>query len=69
MALDTSLLNTRHYKGRIEGKVGQSKERSSALPYSVATEKGAFGSPSTKGRQLYLLIIIIARYSNRNLVE
>ena len=32
--LDTSLLNTRQYKVRIRGKVGQSRERSSALPYT-----------------------------------
>ena len=34
MVLDTSLFNTQHYKVRIKGKVEQSKERSSALPYS-----------------------------------
>ena len=33
MVLDTSLLNTQHYKVRIKGKVEQSKERSSTLPY------------------------------------
>ena len=69
MVLDASLLNTQHYKVRIKGKVEQSWERSSALPYTLvpceecvrlskrmckAIEKGAFGSPSTKGRQLYI---------------
>ena len=34
MALDASLLNTQIYKVRIEGKVEQSKERSSTLPYT-----------------------------------
>ena len=34
MVLDTSLLNTRQYKVRIEGKVEQSRERSCALPYT-----------------------------------
>ena len=34
MVLDTSLLNTQQYKARIEGKVEQSRERSSALPYT-----------------------------------
>ena len=34
MVLDTSLLNTQHYKVRINGKVEQSMERSSALPYT-----------------------------------
>ena len=32
--LDTSLLKTQHYKVRIKGKVEQSKEMSSALPYT-----------------------------------
>ena len=32
--LDTSLLNTQHYKVRIKGKVEQSRESSSALPYT-----------------------------------
>ena len=34
MVLDANLLNTQHYKARIKGKVEQSKERSSALPYT-----------------------------------
>ena len=34
MVLDTSLLNTQQYKVRIEGKVEQSREKSSALPYT-----------------------------------
>ena len=34
MVLDTSLLNTQHYKVRIGGKVEQSRERSSAFPYT-----------------------------------
>ena len=33
MVLDTSLLNTQQYKVCIKGKVEQSRERSSALPY------------------------------------
>ena len=33
MVLDTSLLSTQQYKVRIKGKVEQSRERSSALPY------------------------------------
>ena len=35
MVLDTSLLNTQPYKVRIEGKVEQSRERSSTLPYTA----------------------------------
>ena len=34
MVLDTSLLNTQQYKVRIKGKVEQSKEKSSAVPYT-----------------------------------
>ena len=32
--IDTALLNTQQYKVRIKGKVEQSRERSSALPYT-----------------------------------
>ena len=39
MVLDTSLLNTQHYKVRITGKVEHFGV--------VAIEKAAFGSPST----------------------
>ena len=35
MVLDTSLLNTQQYKVRIKGKVEQSWERSSVLPYTL----------------------------------
>ena len=34
MVLDATLLNTQHYKVKIKGKVEQSRERSSALPYT-----------------------------------
>ena len=34
MVHDISLLNTQQYKVRIKGKVEQSRERSSTLPYS-----------------------------------
>ena len=34
MVLNTSLLNTQDYKVRIKGKVEQSKEKSSDLPYT-----------------------------------
>ena len=33
MVLDAALLNTQHYKEWIKGKVEQSRERSSPLPY------------------------------------
>ena len=35
MVLDASLLNTPHYKVRIKDKGKQSKERNSALPYTL----------------------------------
>ena len=35
MVLDAPLLNTQHYKVRIKGKVEQSRERSSALSYTL----------------------------------
>ena len=34
MVLDISLLNTQHYEAHFKGKVKQSRERSSALPYA-----------------------------------
>ena len=34
MVLDTSLLNTQQYKVCIKGKVEQSRDRSSAFPYT-----------------------------------
>ena len=35
MELDTTLLNTQHYKVRFKGEVEQSREWSSALPYTL----------------------------------
>ena len=32
LVFDAAFLSTQHYKVRIKGKVGQSRERSSALP-------------------------------------
>ena len=58
MVLDASLLNSQHYKVRIEGQVEQSREGFCVLPLHlgvVAIEKGAFGSRSHYGHQLLLL--------------
>ena len=33
--LDTALFNTQQYKARIKSKVEQSRDRSSALPYTL----------------------------------
>ena len=52
IVLDATLLNTQHYKAGIKGKVEQSREKNGTLPLHlsvVAIEKGAFGSPLTKG--------------------
>ena len=35
MVLDASLFNIQQYKVQIKGKVEQSRERSSALPYTL----------------------------------
>ena len=35
IVLDATLLNTQHDKVRIKGKLGQSRERNSALPYTL----------------------------------
>ena len=35
MVLDAALLNTQHYKVMIKGKVEQSREWSSTLPYTL----------------------------------
>ena len=35
MVRDASLVNTQHHNVRIKGKVGQSWERSDALPYTL----------------------------------
>ena len=50
IVLDTSLLNTKHYKVRVKNKGELSRERNSTPPLHfgvVSFEKGAFGSPST----------------------
>ena len=58
MVLDASLLNTQHYKVRIKGKVEQSSERSSALPYTLVCSyrKGSTPVILDFSRQLYFFI-------------
>ena len=61
MALDASLVNTQHYKVWMKGKVGQSREWSSALPNTLRCSSywnGAFGSLLTKIASLALYIFI-----------
>ena len=61
MVLYAALLNTQYYKVRIKGEMEQSRELSSASPHLgvVATEKGVFGSPSTKVANFIYLYIIM----------
>ena len=53
MVLDISLVNTQQYKVRIKGKVEQSRERNSALPWCNSYWKGSFLVALDYGRQLY----------------
>ena len=61
LVLDAPLLSTQHYEVSIKGKVEQSREWSSALPYTgvVAIEKGAFGSLWLRSPTLLLLLTYI----------
>ena len=56
MVLDAALLNTQYYKVRVKGKVEQSREWSSAHPYT-SIEKRAFRSLSTKVVSLLYFIL------------
>ena len=73
MVLDTSLLNTLHYKVRIKGKVEQSRERNCALPNTSVwylLKRESSGCPRLQSSTLltindfkysYLIIIIYAQ--------
>ena len=56
MVLDTSLLSTQQYKVCIKGKVEQSREKSSVLPYTSAIEKRAFWSLLPTVTNFYLTV-------------
>ena len=58
MELDTTLLNTQHYKVRFKGKVEQSWEWSSAppTPWCSSYRKGSLRVTLDYGRQLYFYI-------------
>ena len=71
MVLDTTLLNTQHYKVRFKGKVGAipGEWSSAPSPYTlgvVAIEKGSLrGPPSTMGPLtllFYLYMVYIYKY-------
>ena len=57
MVLDSSLLNTQHYKVRIKGRVEQSREgvAPSPTPWCSSYRKGSLRVTLDYGRQLYLL--------------
>ena len=56
MVLDTPLLNTQQYKVHIEGKVEQSRERSSTTPRCSSYWKGSLLAALNYGRQLYFTL-------------
>ena len=60
MVLDSSLLNTQHYKVRIKGKVEQSREgvAPSLTPWCSSYRKGSLRVTLDYGRQLYFLLYI-----------
>ena len=62
MVLDTSLLNTQQYKVRMKGKVEQSRERSSALPYTSVW----FGFFVLMAYQLFLGYLMPKPFSEKN---
>ena len=59
MELDASLLNTQHYKVRIKGKVGQSREgvAPSPIPWCSSYRKGSLRVTLDYGRQLYFYLL------------
>ena len=61
MVLDTSLLNTQHYKVRIKGKVEQSREgvAPSPTPWCSSYRKGSLRVTLDYGRQLYFYLVLL----------
>ena len=60
IVLDTSLLKTLQYKVGIKGKVEQSRERSSALPYilvSMLLKRESYHRPWLKGDNFTYMIL------------
>ena len=67
MVLDASLLNTQHYKVRINGKVEQSREgvAPSPTPWCSSYRKGSLQVTLDNGRQLTFIYIYIYIYIER----
>ena len=57
IVLDASFLNTQHYKVRIKGRVEQSWEKRSALPWFSSYRKGSLRVTLDYSCQLYLLYL------------
>ena len=67
MVLDSSLLNTQHYKVRIKVRVEQPRERSSALPHTLVyklSKREPSGHPRLRSPTLltYFIYIYICIY-------
>ena len=61
MVLGVALLNTQHYKVRIKGKLEQSREWSSALPYTSVLwllKREPSGHPQLRSPTTYLYIYL-----------
>ena len=69
MVLDTSLLNTQHYKVRIKGKVEQSREgvAPSPTPWCSSYRKGSLRVTLDYGRPLYFFYLYIRTCGGRQL--
>ena len=70
MVLDVTLLNTQYYKVWIKGKVEQSKECSSTLPYALVQQllkREPSGSPLTMVAKLYLDLAKWAFFVSKNI--
>ena len=69
MVLDASLLNTQHYKVRIKGKVGQSREgvAPSPTPWCSSYRKGSLRVTLDYGRQLIKCILIVYTHTHTNI--
>ena len=66
MVLNTSLLNTRQYKVCIKGKVEQSREWSSALPYTLVSKllkREPSGRPRLRSPTFTILILLSLLFS------
>ena len=59
MVLDSTLLNTQHYKVKIKGKVEQSEEGVAPSPWCSSYRKGSLLVALDYGRQLYFFTAFV----------